>query len=62
MLDLVTEIGSILVFSEEDTVETTKDGEIIIEKGWLLSLKNEPDMVEIVEDELLLVFHKVLSN
>ena len=53
MLDLVSEISSILVFSEEDAVEATKMGDHH-RKGLVVVSKNEPDMVEIVEDELLL--------
>ena len=53
MLDLVSKISSILVFSEEDAVEATKMGDHH-RKGLVVVSKNEPDMVEIVEDELLL--------
>ena len=53
MLDLVSEISSLLVFSEEDAVEATKIGDHH-RKGLVVVSKNEPDMVEIVEDELLL--------
>ena len=53
MLDLVSEISSILVFSEEDAVEATKMGDHR-RKELVVVSKNEADMVEIVEDELLL--------
>ncbi len=53
MLDLVSEISSILMFSEEDAVEATKMGDHH-RKGLVVVSKCETDMVEIVEDELLL--------
>ena len=53
MLDLCSEISSILVFSEEEAVQATKVGEHR-RKELVVVSKNEPDMVDIVEDELLL--------